>query len=143
MALPAERMKMRTEQIVPLVPQAREVLDAMHPLTGRCPYLFPNSRHAHLPLSENSIGYLLNRAGYHHKHVPHGFRAAFSSVMNERHPSDQDAIETCLAHSVPGTRGAYMRANFLARRRELLSEWAELLFARMPAAETLISGPRR
>lgn len=27
--------------------------------------------------------YLLNRAGYHGHHVPRGFRAAFSTIMNE------------------------------------------------------------
>ena len=48
-----------------------------------------------------------------------------------------------LAHTVPGARGAYMRASFLARRRELLTEWADLLLAGMPPAENLILGPRR
>jgi len=31
----------------------------------------------------NAISYLLNRAGYHGHHVPHGFRAASSTIMNE------------------------------------------------------------
>ena len=57
--------------------------------------------------------------------------------MNERHPGDHDAIEATLAHTVPGARGAYMRASFLARRRELLTEWADLLLAGMPPAENL------
>ena len=87
--------------------------------------------------------YAINRAGYHQRHVPHGWRAAFSSIMNERHPGDHDAIEATLAHTVPGARGAYMRASFLARRRELLTEWADLLLAGMPPAENLILGPRR
>lgn len=33
-------------------------------------------------MSENALGYLLNRAGYHGRHVPHGFRASFS-IVNE------------------------------------------------------------
>ena len=40
---------------------------------------------------------------------------------------------------MPGVRGAYMRAEFNGRRRELLTEWAELLldagFASRNAAE--------
>ena len=32
--------------------------------TGRGPLVFPSSRHAHRPMSENAIGYLLNRAGF-------------------------------------------------------------------------------
>jgi glycerol-3-phosphate dehydrogenase len=31
-----------------------------------------DQRHALRPASENAIGYLLNRAAYHHRHVPHG-----------------------------------------------------------------------
>ncbi len=115
----------------------------MRPFTGRMPLIFPNARHAHRPMSENAIGYLLNRIGYHHRHVPHGFRAAFSSIMNEGHPGDHDAIEAVLAHAVPGVRGAYMRAPFLARRRELLAEWAGLLLDGGMAAEEMVMGPRR
>ena len=141
--LPASRMKMKSEHWVPLSAQAVAVIEAMRPLSGRGPFVFPNARHAHKPMSENALGYLLNRAGYHQRHVPHGWRAAFSSIMNERHPGDHDAIEATLAHTVPGARGAYMRASFLARRRELLTEWADLLLAGMPPAENLILGPRR
>ncbi|MBV8398922.1 MAG: hypothetical protein JOZ17_09295, partial [Acetobacteraceae bacterium] len=82
--VPAERMKMKEPHVVPLAPQAVAVIEAMQPLTGRCPFVFPNSRHAHKPVSENAFGYLLN----HNRHVPHGWRAAFSSIMSERHPAD-------------------------------------------------------
>jgi hypothetical protein len=54
-------------------------------------------------MSENAIGYLLNRAGFHHKHVPHGWRATFSSVMNERFRADKPVIELILAHVEPRT----------------------------------------
>ena len=76
-------------------------------------------------MSENAIGYLLNRAGYHGHHVPHGFRAAFSTIMNElaeregkKH--DRMIIDIMLAH-VPKDRveGAYNRAAYMPRRREL------------------------
>ena len=63
----------------------KEILAALRLLTGRGPLVFPSTRHAHLPMSENAMGYLLNRAGYHSRHVPHGWRATFSSVMNESH----------------------------------------------------------
>jgi hypothetical protein len=35
-------------------------------------------------MSASALGYVLNRAGYHGHHVPHGFRATFSRIMNER-----------------------------------------------------------
>jgi integrase len=137
------RMKTAREHVVPLAPAAVDLLRAMRPLTGRCPFVFPNIRHAHKPLGENAVGYLLNRAGYHGRHCPHGFRAAFSSIMNERHPADHDAIEAALAHTVPGVRGRYLRAPFLKRRRELAAEWADLILAKGLDAKDLLLGPRR
>ena len=119
--IPAERMKMKREHIVPLSRQAVAVLQAVRPLTGRGPFVFPNARHAHRPMSENAMGYLLNRAGYHNRHVPHGWRATFSTVMNERHHQDRDIIDLILAHAPRDkTESAYNRATHMTRRRELL-----------------------
>lgn len=76
-------------------------------------------------MSENAIGYLLNRAGYHGHHVPHGFRAAFSTIMNEwaernGDPHDRKVIDLMLAHvSKDKVEGAYNRAAYMPRRREL------------------------
>ena len=141
--LPAERMKMKQPHVVPLGSEAVAVVEAVRPLTGRDAFVFPNTRWSDRPMSENAIGYLLNRAGYHGHHVPHGFRAAFSSIMSERHPADIDAVETTLAHAVPGVRGAYMRADFNGRRRELLEEWAGLLTPGLAPAAALLEGRRR
>ncbi|MDN2581638.1 integrase arm-type DNA-binding domain-containing protein [Aquibium sp. ELW1220] len=150
--VPAERMKMRLQHkgdeardhIVPLSRQAVEAIAALQTISGRGRLAFPNTRHAHKPMSENAMGYLLNRAGYHHKHVPHGWRATFSSVMNERFPADRAVIDLMLAH-VPkdAVEGAYNRALHMARRRELAQLWADLILDGLPPAEDLLSGPRR
>ena len=116
--IPADRMKMRREHLVPLSRQALEVLEVVSRLTGRGPLPFPNARWARRPMSENAIGYLLNRAGYGGRHVPHGFRAAFSSIMNERLPGDRAIIDLMLAHaSKDRVEGAYNRAQHIERRR--------------------------
>jgi integrase len=81
--IPAARMKgdldrkdeIDGDHLVPLTPQAVGVFRALWPLTGGGKFVFPSTRHAHKPMSENAIGYLLNRAGYHGRHVPHGFRS--------------------------------------------------------------------
>lgn len=54
---------MRCDHLVPLSRQAAEAIEAARALTGRGPLAFPNARHVHRPMSENAIGYLLNRAG--------------------------------------------------------------------------------
>ncbi|MFL5285208.1 MAG: tyrosine-type recombinase/integrase [Rhodopila sp.] len=96
--MPAERMKMKKEHLVPLSRQAVATAQLTCKVAGNNPLVFPSSRHPWRPMSENSLGCLLNRAGYFGVHVPHGFRASFSSVMNERHRADRLVIDLMLAH---------------------------------------------
>ncbi len=143
----AARMKLRLHQkddeardhLVPLPRQAVETIEAIRALTGRGPYVLPNGRSAHKTMSENALGYLLNRAGYHHKHVPHGWRSTFSTVMNERHPADRAIIDLMLAHTPKEkVEAAYNRASHLERRKELAQIWADLIMEGLrPAAELL------
>lgn len=155
--IPSTRMKgdldrkeeINGDHLVPLTPQALAVLRALWPLTGSGDLLFPSNRHTHRPMSENAIGYLLNRAGYHGHHVPHGFRAAFSTIMNEwaeREGKDHDrqVIDLMLAH-VPTAKveGAYNRAAYMPRRRELAMIWAEMLSEGLPDPATFLDGPSK
>lgn len=141
--IPAERMKMKREHVVPLVRQALDVLEVLRTLTGKLPYVFPNSRHSHKPMSENAMGYLINRAGYHHRHVPHGWRATFSTIMNDKYPELYRVIDAQLAHKIKDeVEGAYNRAAYLKRRRELLQEWADMLLEGFPHPEELVQLPR-
>lgn len=142
--IPAERMKMKREHVVPLASQAVETMDALRMLTGRRPLCFPSNRHDHKPMSENAIGYLLNRAGYHGRHVPHGWRACFSSVMNDRRPEDRHIIDLMLAHVAKDkVEGAYNRAQHLLRREKIAQEWANLLLDGFPSARDLIGLRKR
>ncbi|MGY2735190.1 tyrosine-type recombinase/integrase [Sphingomonas sp. UYP23] len=155
--VPADRMKLTAdlkdeaafEHIIPLSWQAVEVLLAVHRLTGRNRLVFPGERHSHRPLSENAIGYLYNRVGYHGRHVPHGWRSSFSTTMNAlavklRRPEDPPIIEMMLAH-VPENKvkAAYDRAGHMERRRELGQEWSDMLMKGMGKANDLLAGARR
>ena len=130
-------------------PQALAVLRAVWPLTGEGPLVFPSNRHAHRPMSENAIGYLLNRAGYHGHHVPHGFRAAFSTIMNEwaereGKEHDRKVIDLMLAHVPTGkVEGAYNRAAYMPRRRELAMAWADMLSDGLSAPSVLLDLPAK
>ena len=100
-------------------------------------------------MSENAIGYLLNRAGYHGHHVPHGFRAAFSTIMNEwveQHGKEHDrqVIDLMLAHVPPRKSGdAYNRAAYMPRRRKLAQLWADKLTATLPSPTVLVERPSK
>jgi integrase len=141
--IPASHMKGGREHMIPLPPQAVAIVETLRPFSGRSPYVFPNDRRLAGPMARGTLVGLLNRCGYGGTHCAHGFRASFSSIMNERHPEAWDAIEAQLAHIVRGVRGAYLRAPFLERRRALLAEWAHLLLEGAVDAESLLLGPRR
>jgi integrase len=88
-------------------------------------------------------------AGFEGKHVPHGWRSTFSTVMNERaieqeRPGDRAIIDLMLAH-VPKDKveSAYNRAAYMPRRRQLAQEWADLLSAELSPPEALLVVPRR
>lgn len=95
-------------------------------------------------MSENAIGYLLNRAGYAGRHVPHGFRASFSSIMNERCPDDRQIIDQMLAHvSKNQVEAAYNRAEYRDRKRQLAQDWADMLLDGFCCSSELLSKRRR
>ncbi len=155
--IPAQRMKLALdlkdeeafEHLVPLSRQAAAAVRAMRRLTARAPYVFPGQRHFHRPLSENAIGYLYNRVGFHSRHVPHGWRASFSTFMNARavtrgRHADEAVIELILAHKPENkVKAAYNRAGHMERRRWLLQEWADILLDGLDPAAALLTGPRR
>lgn len=139
------------EHIVPLSRQAVEVLDAMHGLTGHLPFVFPNERHSHRPMSENTVRGMMIRIKdekYKHRHCPHGWRSAFSSIMNEwrrreGRPDDREVINLMLAHVVEDkVEGAYNRAAHMDRRRELAQIWADMLVGDLQPAADVLEGLR-
>lgn len=142
--IPASRMKMEREHGVPLSRQAVEALAAIRPLTGRGLFAFPNLRDSRAPMSENALGFMLLRLGYKGRHVPHGWRATFSTLMNERYPADRAVIDLMLAHQPSdAVERAYNRAEHVARRRVLAQAWADLLMEGAAPAATLLDGPRK
>lgn len=133
-----------SDHVVPLAPEAVAVIKAVRQLNGDLPLLFPSERHPHRPMSENTLRALLIRSGYYQRHVPHGFRAAFSTIMNERcerswrasgHAGispDRAIIDLMLAHMPENkVEGAYNRAAYMDRRREIAEDWAKILLRDM------------
>lgn len=133
--IPPERMKLTkvrkadpaAEHLVPLSRQAVALLLEMRELTGAGELLFPGRRRGR-PIGEGAIGDLYDRAGYAGRHVPHGWRASFSTILNDRFPQDRALIDQALAHAAKGkVEAAYNRAQHLQRLRDLFQRWADLL----------------
>jgi len=138
--IPAARMKLKRakkldsnhDHVIPLSPTAVQLLRRLRQISGAGDLVFPGRRHG-LPIGEGAIGAVIRATPFAGRHVPHGWRASFSTIMNEwaaEHGRDGDraAIDRTLAHSPKEkVEAAYNRAQLLARRRQLLETWAELL----------------
>jgi integrase len=126
--IPAAKMKMGEQHIVPLSRQAVAVLEELWPITGEGRYLFPSLRSGERCMSNNTVNAALRRLGYDSDQiVGHGFRAMASTMLNEQgwHP---DLIELQLAHAERNkVRAAYNRAERLAERRSMMQAWADYL----------------
>ncbi|KPF63251.1 tyrosine-type recombinase/integrase [Porphyrobacter sp. AAP60] len=162
--VPAEKIKqelhLRSDDAfdhkIPLSRQAVETLRAVRLLTGKAPFAFPNARAGTVAMTENAIGYLYNREGYKGRHVPHGWRSSFSTIMNEqaerelgtdlRLLGDRLIIDLMLAHTPAGmsaTELRYNRARYMDRRRELAQRWADMITEGALPATEILDSPRR
>jgi len=124
--IPAMRMKMRKEHIVPLSRQAIVHLRRLHELTGGQCWLFPNQRRPRECMSATSLNRALERMGYGGRFTAHGFRATASTLLNEM-GFDADWIERQLAHSRNTVRAAYNHAQYLTQRHEMMQAWADFI----------------
>jgi integrase len=126
--IPAAKMKMRDQHIVPLSKQALKILQELKSLTGDERYLFPALTTTTRCMSENTINFALRRMGYSNEEMTgHGFRSLASTCLNEQgyYP---DLIELQLAHRERNqVRAAYNRAQRLPERRKMMQAWADYL----------------
>ncbi|MGT5776229.1 integrase domain-containing protein [Escherichia coli] len=121
--IPAERMKAKREHIVPLSPQALEILDAMKPISAHREHIFPSRNDPKHAMNSQTANAALKRIGYGGKLVAHGLRSIASTAMNEA-GFNADVIEAALAHSDKNeVRKAYNRSTYLEQRKELMSWW--------------------
>ncbi|KHK02354.1 tyrosine-type recombinase/integrase [Desulfovibrio sp. TomC] len=126
--IPAAKMKMKEQHIVPLSRQAVAILLELHPLTGAGKYVFPSVRTSARPMSENTVLAALRRMGYTKDEMTgHGFRSMASTLLNEM-GWNRDAIERQLAHAERNAvRAAYNFAEHLPERRKMMQAWADYL----------------
>ena len=150
--IPAAKMKlsaalkqdMRMDFIVPLSHQAQAVVLAAMQASPSKQWLFPGVGSWLKPISDSTMSKLYRESGFTGKHVPHGWRATFSTIMNElaaveNRPGDREVIDLMLAHIKGDVEAAYNRAAYMPRRRELAQAWADMLMKGMPEPATLVT----
>lgn len=128
--IPASKMKMKFDHLVPLCAQAVAILQEQKKLTGTRRFVFPSiGRSEDRPMSENTVNSALHAMGYGtDKHTAHGFRAMARTIMDEVLEERVDLIEHQLAHAVKDPNGrAYNRTAHLPARRAMMQRWADYL----------------
>ncbi|WP_165069640.1 tyrosine-type recombinase/integrase [Desulfovibrio sp. ZJ200] len=138
--IPASRMKMSRDHIVPLPRQAVELFLEIRPFSGANTYVFPSPRKPNTPISTASLIQAIRRIGYAstreegNSFCTHGFRGMASTTLNQ-HPKFQhlkhDWIEMQLAHvQTDKVRAAYnilSPRSYLLERRKMVQEYANYL----------------
>jgi len=126
--IPAERMKMRRDHVVPLSMQALEIADENWPAIDEVELVFPSLVSNRKWLSENAFNSIMRRMGYSKEEVTaHGFRATASTILNNR-GFDGEVIESALAHQdTNAIRRTYNRATYFDQRVKLMQDWANLI----------------
>lgn len=119
--IPADRMKMRKPHVVPLSPQALDLLaDARELRRVGTDLIFPNGKGGEL--SDMALTKTLRDMGM--KCTAHGFRSTFTDWAAEQTSAPEEIREAALAHAVSNrVTKAYLRTDFLDKRRDLLEAW--------------------
>ena len=133
--IPAEKMKTKTEFILPLPHQVIEILKELEVNALSGVYVFPSRTYKDRPLSDNTLISALRRMGYtKEEFVPHGFRAMFSTIANEKaneedgHSYTAEVVEALLAHKEPNkVKSAYNRSEYREAMRGLIQWYADYL----------------
>jgi integrase len=122
--IPAERMKMRQDHVVPLSEPVLAILDKMRD-GSQGELIFPNPDGG--MFSENAMLAVLDRLGYGHVTV-HGFRSTFATWAEECTDYPDGVREAALAHKYKSeTTAAYQRGQKLEKRRILMKDWSQFL----------------
>lgn len=123
--IPAERMKMNREHIIPLSDECLAILKALKHISGNREYLFPADRDPKTHCNVQTANAALKRMGLQDRTTAHGLRSLASTTLNEQ-GFDWDVVEAALAHTDRNqVRSAYNRAKYLERRKEMMDWWSK------------------
>ena len=149
--IPAAKMKLTrkrklditNEFIVPLSRHAVETIEIAMAASPSDQWLFPGIGDRRKPISDSTLSKHYREAALRDRHVPHGWRASFSTIMNERaaragRTDDRAIVDLMLAHIQGGVEPIYNRAAYMPRRREIAQEWADLIMEGMVHPRTLL-----
>lgn len=137
--IPAVKMKMRREHLVPLSEPALSVLRELEVINGNRKWVLPGRISPRKPMSEATVNMALKRlkpdsagkGAFLGRHTAHSFRHTASTYLNAYRKGDAlpyqgDPVELQLAHlDKSKTRRAYNKATLLDIRTEMMEVWGQ------------------
>lgn len=135
--IPAERMKMRKEHLIPLPTQAVALLRKVQAVNGHRAHIFPHRDDREKQMTDATLRQALKGLGWAGKYSPHATRHTGSTRLNEL-GFNRDWIERQLAHADRDqVRGTYNQAEHFADRANMMQKWADLLDAWQKGADVV------
>jgi integrase len=129
--IPASRMKMKRQHIIPLSLQTLEILQEQKRFAVDLEkgFIFPSQNKPLLNcMSNNTVLKALARMGYKGKMTGHGFRALAMGGIKEKLGWRHEVVDRQLAHAPKDKiTAAYDRAKFLDDRTIMMQQWADYI----------------
>ncbi len=126
--IPAEKMKVRKEHIVPLSNEALAIIGLMRRKHNHG-FVFANLLTGN-PISNGAMLVFLKKRFSKYKTTVHGFRSTFRTWAEETGKYPHHAIEFCLAHQLPSkVEKAYMRSNLMEQRKIIMNDWEKYILS--------------
>lgn len=123
--IPAHKIKMKRDHVVPLSRQALDVLKRLHKLNGNREKVIFSHSSKDGAVSENTFLGVVERLGYKEKTTVHGFRGTASTALNEA-GFKPDIIEIQLSHVESNqSKAAYDGAEHMQYRVDMMQWWAD------------------
>lgn len=136
-SIPAGRMKMRRDHVVPITGRMVEVLTEArrrHPAgadAAPSDFVFVSERGK--PLTEMAGLMLIRRMEAFKDFTGHGLRSTFKDWAATSTEFPRELIEEQLAHQLGAVERAYMRGSAYERRRPMMEAWATVCAGGTPA----------
>jgi integrase len=121
--IPAERMKMDVEHVVPLSGAAVELLRGLPRIEA---FVFPGAKRGR-PMSDRSLSKIMKNRLKVDEFTVHGFRSSFRDWCGNQ-GIDRELAERSLAHKFGNeVEASYARDTLVERRRDVMEKWARFV----------------
>jgi len=122
--IPAERIKTGIAHQVPLTNETLAILEAIRPISGNSPYIFPADRNPSSHANKASANMALKRMGYQGKQTAHGLRGLARTTLSDQ-GFNYEASEACLSHKVGNSVSqSYNHSTYLIQRIKIMAWWS-------------------